>query len=290
MRAELLAAVATLALGGSMRAQAPAGARLLAARAVEPTVAIKAWNPAGSIRFVGWDRDSLVVRGVLGPAERFRLDGDGAALKLRVEGPRSDEDAPPSRLVVYVPRRSTVSVKTVSADIIADAVGGWFFTVSGSMRLSGHAGSIEAESMSGNIQLDVSVAWIKARTGAGRLQLRGEPESVDASTISGPLTIATSSLIRGEFSSVSGDIHYAGAPPPAAIVEFSDHSGAVELLLPERASAALDLSTIEGGIENGFSSVRPTGWTPRSMKLDLGTGEARLTVRTFRGPIRLRQE
>jgi DUF4097 and DUF4098 domain-containing protein YvlB len=291
MRAEaLMAAIAALGLAGKLPAQAPAGARRLAARAVEPTVAVKAWNPAGSIRFVGWDKDSLVVRGGLGHAARLMLDGSGAAVKLRVEGHGSSQDAPPSHLVVYVPRRGTVSAKTVTGDIVADAVGGWFYTVSGSMWLSGHATSIEAESMSGGLDIDVSAAWIKARTGAGRLLLRGEPQSVDASTITGALSIATSSLLRGEFASVSGDIDYIGTPAPGAIVEFSDHSGAVELGLPADASAALALSTIAGHIENGFPGIRPTGWTPRSMTLDLGRGEARVTVRTFRGPIRLRQE
>jgi Putative adhesin len=289
MRAELpLAGVAALALGGKLCAQAPADAQLLAARAVEPTVAIKAWNPAGSMRFVSWDKDSVVVRGVLAPAERLMLDGSGSAMKLRVEGPASDQEAA-SHLVAYVPRRSTVSVKTVSADIVADGVSGWFFTVSGSMRLSGHATSIEAESISGSLDLDVTTAWIKARTGAGGLRLRGEPQSVDASTISGALSIATSSLLRGEFSSVSGDIQYAGTPAPAAIVEFSDHSGSVDLSLPRDASAALTLSTIAGRIENGLPSVRTTGWTPTSMRFELGRGEAQLMVRTFRGPIRLRQ-
>ena len=291
MRAELLlAGVAALALHGELPAQSSPGVRLLGARAVEPTIAIKAWNPAGSTRFVGWNKDSVVVRGVLGRAERFTLDHEGAAMKLRVEGQRPDQDAPPSDLVAYVPRRSMVSVKTVSGDIIADAVSGWFFTVSGSMRLSGQATSIEAESMSGSLDLDVSAAWIKARTGTGHVLLRGEPQSVDASTISGTLSIATSSLLRGEFSSVSGDIHYAATPAPAAIVELSNHAGAVELLLPPDASATLTLSSVTGRIENGFPNARPTAWTPRSVTIGLGRGEAQFTVRTFKGPIRLRSQ
>jgi len=43
-------------------------------------------------------------------------------------------------------------------------------------------------------------------------------------------------------------------------------------------------------IENGFTRVRPTSSTPRSMRISLGRGEAQVTVRTFKGPIRLRSQ
>src|SRR5262249_9801410 len=129
-----------------------------------------------------------------------------------------------SDLVVYVPRTCTASVKTVSGDITADQVGGWFYTVSGNLRLSGRVRSIEAESMTGSLDLDVAGLWVKARTGSGHLLLRGEPETADLSTISGTLSVATSSVLRGQFASVTGDIHYAAAPARSAIVDMSDHS------------------------------------------------------------------
>jgi hypothetical protein len=287
MRGEAgLLAVMGLAMTGPVMAQAPAG-KLLGARAVEPTIAIKAWNPLGSIRFIGWDKDSVVVRGTIGRTMQFMMSLGTGAMKLGAEGHWSDGKATPSEIVAWVPTRSTVSVKTVSADITADAVGGWFFTVSGNLRLSGRATSIEAESMNGSLDLDVSSLWVKARTGSGHLLLRGEPETADLSSISGTLSIATSSVLRGQFASVTGDIHYAAAPAPSAIVELSDHSGSVELMLPVNASADLALSSIEGPIENGLAGARPASSPSRSMNLRLGRGGAQLTVRTFKGPIRL---
>jgi putative adhesin len=283
----LLLAAATAVAGAKAFAQTPAEGRLLGARAVEPTIAIKAWNPLGSIRLIGWSKDSVVVRGTVGPNMRFLLSQDGAAMKLIVEGHGSDGSATRSDIVAYVPRLSTVSVKTVSADITADAVGGWFYTVSGNLRLSGHARSIEAESMNGSLDIDVASLWVKARTGSGHLLLRGKPETADLSTISGTLSIATSSVLRGQFASVTGDIHYAATPAPSAIIELSDHSGGVELMLPADASAAVALSSVTGSIENGFPRARAVAAAARSMKLSLGRGEAQLTVRTFKGPIRL---
>jgi hypothetical protein len=268
---------------------------VLGARHVLPTVNIKAWNPTGSIRFVGWDKDSVVVRGRVGRGVQFMLSGENegmklGGIKLGVDGQWTDPNASPSDFVVYMPRHGTVSIKTVSADISGDGIGGWFYTVSGSIRLSGQATSVEAETMNGSLDMNVSTPWIKARAGAGNLLLRGQPQDVDASTIGGTLSIATSTVLRGQFSTVTGDIHFVGEPAPRAILEFSSHSGAVDLLLPKDASALLALSSIAGPIENGFTLIRPTALTPQSMRLSLGHGDAQVTVRTFKGPIRLRAQ
>jgi hypothetical protein len=284
-------AVLALAIGASAPAQGPVDGRLLAARAVHPTVAIKAWNSAGSIRFVGWDKDSLVVRGTVGRHVRFRLSQAGDAMKLIAEQERDipGGGASPSDLVVWVPRQSALSVKTVSADITADGVGGWFYSVSGNLRLSGSARSIEAESMTGNLDLDVASLWVRGRAGSGSLDLRGATESADLSTVSGDVRVATSSLLRAQVASVTGNIRFSAAPAAAAIVDVSDHSGSVEVVLPDTASAELALTSIAGTIENGLTGASAAAAPSRSLNFRLGQGGARLIVRTFTGPIRLRR-
>jgi hypothetical protein len=269
--------------------------KLLGARRTSPTVNIKAWNPAGSIRFVGWDKDSVVMRGTIGGnvEPEFAGEGDGmklGSMKVGITGHWNDGAAAPSDLVVYMPRHGRVSVRTVTADITGEGVSGYFYTVGGNVRLTGQATSVEVETMNGSLDLNVSTPWIKARAGDGSLLLRGQPQDVDASTVGGTLSIATSTVLRGQFSSVAGDIHFVGDPPPRAILEFSSHSGAIDLLLPQDASALLALSSIAGPIQNGFARIRPSALTPQSMRLNLGRGEAQMTVRTFKGPIRLRAQ
>ena len=287
---KLVVAVALL-WGHQLHGQRSSGeGKLLGARRASPTVNIKAWNPNGSIRFVGWDKDSVVMRGSVGANVTPEFAGDGAGMKLGITGHWNDGAAAPSHLVVYMPRHGRVSIRTVSADISGEDVSGYFYTVSGDIRLSGQATSVEAETMNGNLDLNVSTAWIKARAGDGNLLLRGQPQDVDASTVGGTLSIATSTVLRGQFSTVAGDIHFVGDPSPRAILEFSSHNGAVDLLLPQDASALLALSSISGPIQNGFARIRPTALTPLSMRLNLGRGEAQMTVRTFKGPIRLRAQ
>jgi hypothetical protein len=155
--------------------------------------------------------------------------------------------------------------------------------------MSGSATYVEAESMKGNLDLNANVPWLRAKTGEGHLLLRGRPQDVDASTITGTLDIATATIMRGQFTSVSGDIHYAGAPPSGAILEFSNHGGGVDLLLPATASGVFALSSISGIIENSLPGVRPAA-APRAMRVTLGRGDASITVRTFKGAIRLRPQ
>lgn len=279
--------LAALALVSPAAAQLPADRPLLGKRAASPTVNIKASNPEGTIRFIGWDKDTVMVRGSGSRRVTFLLDGGPLGMKMTVDE-RVAGAAGRSDIVAWVPRRAMVSVRTVTADISSENVGGWYYSVSGNIRLSGQGTSYEVESMNGNLDLDVSTPWIKARSGSGHLLLRGAAQDVDASTVSGTLSIASAAVLRGQFASVSGDIHYATAPASGAIFEFSNHSGAVDLLFPPDVSASLLLSSISGPIENGFTRVRPVASTAQSMKITLGRGEAQVTVRTFKGPVRVR--
>jgi hypothetical protein len=293
LKAALLAVLGVAAAGAQSADELP----VLSARRVSPTFALNMWNAAGHVKLIAWDRDSVVITGRVDRTQKYIFSGDanGAKLgilngaKLVVEPQRPNEDPKPSDFVIWLPRRGKMMVRTVTADIEATGLSGEFHTISGAIRLAGTATSIEAESMSGNLDLDTNVPWLRARTGEGHLLLRGTPQDVDASTISGTLDIATTTVLRGQFSSVSGDIHYAGAPPSGAILEFSNHGGSVDLLLPSTTSGVFALSTVSGAIENSLPSVRPAA-SPRAMRVTLGRGDASVTVRTFRGPIRLRSQ
>ena len=261
--------------------------KLLAARAAAPDVGIKIFVPSGSVRLVAWDRDSIELRGRVASSGKLFFGGNRTGYKFGIEPRRPGGPDAPGDLVVYVPRRAELSVKGVDASITAAGVGGWFYTVSGAIQLSGDAAHVEAESIRGDISLDVSAMQVKARTGRGHMVIRGSPEDVDASTVGGPLDIRTSTILRGRFGSVTGDIRYAAAPAPGGVFEFSNHAGTVDVLLPRATSTSLQLSSVTGTIQNGFSQVRPVSAGPHDLTVRLGAGEAHITVRSFKGAIRL---
>ena len=285
-RSHAIAILIGAAASGSASAQLP----VLRARALDATAAVKVFNPAGSIRLVGWNRDSIVVRGRVARGAHFFFGGSSQGVKLGIEDPANGGDSRSSDLVIYLPRRSQMSIKSASANIAGTDVSGWFYSVSGSIQLAGSATSIEAETMNGSIDLAVAVPWVRARTGDGTLTLRGAAEDVDLSTIAGTLNFVSSSVRRGRLSSVTGDIRVLGAPSGGVLLELSNHEGAVDLRLPRSVSGVFDLSTISGTIENGFTEARPAAISTtrnRTLRVLLGDGGARVTVRTFKGPIRL---
>jgi hypothetical protein len=264
---------------------------VLRAHALEPTAAVHVFAPAGAVRLVGWDRDSIVVRGRVAPGEQFFFGGSARGVKLGIEERVDGRDARPCTLVVYVPRGTRLSVKTASASITGTDVSGWFGAVSGAVRLTGTATSIEAETMDGRLDLDVIVPWVRARTGDGALSLRGAAADADASTVAGTLDVDVPGVRRGRFASVTGDVRLRGAPVRDAILELSNHAGAIDLLLPGGAAGVFDLSTVAGAIENRYTPVQPVAdraGRGRTLHLELGGGGGHVTARTFRGPFRLR--
>jgi putative adhesin len=291
MRAELCIVSLVICCAASAAAQrTPADGPIIGRRAVLPTLQVKVWNSAGTVRLVGWDKDSIVMRGRVPKSRHTLFTGTDSAMKVGVEPKWGDTDTARADLVIYLPRRATVSAKSIIGDIIASDVSGWFYSVSGNIRIAGSVSSATVESMSGNLDLAVATPWIKAQTGNGHLLLRGAAQDADLSTVSGTLSIASSAVLRGQFSSVSGEIQYAATPAPTGIFEFSNHSGGVDLLLPASTSASLALSSISGAIANGFTRVRPVATAPHAVRITLGNGEAQVTVRTFKGIIRLRPE
>jgi hypothetical protein len=272
--------------GGGARAKDP----LLTARHFNAGASIKIFNPAGAVRLVGWDLDSLEVRGTVFPRRQYFFGGDDNGAKLGVDEVRAGEPAAHGDLTIYLPKGTTVGVKTVNGDITAADVSGWFYAIAGRVSVSGVAKTIEIEAMRGDVTLNVTVPWLHARGGTGRMVVGGVLQDVDVSTISGPLDIAAGEIVRGQFASVSGDIHFAGAPAAGAILDFSNHGGAVDLAVPRTATGTFALSTVSGTIANGFAPVSPASQSPRALRFTLGRGGPDVTVRTFKGAIRVRPQ
>jgi len=293
-RGRRAAVVAACALAcGAAAAGAQRGPAVLRAQHLSATAPIKVFVPTGRLTLVTWDAESIQVLGTVGRGERLYLAGDARGVKVGIMDHADGTPVSASALTLMVPRRSQVSVKAVSAAIDAHDVSGWFYTVSGPIRLTGTASSVDVESMAGDVALDVTAPWVRARTGGGRLAIAGAPEDLDAATVRGRLDVQHAAVVRGRFASVDGDIRFDGAPPAGAVYDFSNHAGGVALVLPDSASALMDLSTIVGSIANGFTQVRPAAGPSGAggaLHLRLGSGAARVTVRTFKGTITLARQ
>ncbi|HXB25730.1 MAG TPA: DUF4097 family beta strand repeat-containing protein [Gemmatimonadaceae bacterium] len=256
-------------------------------QALTPGAGVKIFVPAGRVHLVGWDKDTVVVRGTVARGSTFYYGALHGGVKVSV-----DPDSGSATLDVYVPRSSLVSIKAVSADIEATDVSGWFYGVSSRIHLGGAVRDLEAESISGEVNIAVTAPWVRARTGQGRLTLGGQVGDLTASTVSGAIEVASTGLERARVSTVNGDVRFAGDAGQQGLVDIDDYAGAVDLTLTPTLGGECDVTTVLGTIVSDIPAVRPVvGASGRGQQLSLvvGHGSARINVRTFKGNVRVRR-
>jgi hypothetical protein len=256
-------------------------------QALAPGAGVKVFLPVGDVRLIGWDKDTLVVRGTIAAGSQFYFAGLSSGVKLGVD---QGADSAAARLEIYVPKTSLVSIKTVSAGIDAVDVSGWFYGVTGRIHIAGVARSVEAETIGGDLTIAATAPWVRARTGSGHLMVGGAAEDVSATSVGGTIELTAVGVQRGRVSAVTGAVRFAGDPGTEGIVDVDSYAGSVDIGLRPTVGGTCDVTTVAGTITSDFPSVRPvSGSSGRGQQLALaiGRGHARITVRTLRGDVRV---
>lgn len=281
--AAVLFAAAPLAL----HAQATIDRRLPAER----DVALRVFNLTGSVRVIGWDRDSVAVTGTLGRGVRLVMGGTRRAIKLSPDGTDDPELAPPSVLEVRVPRTARVWVKTATAPIDVEGVRGGLDlnTVSGRVTVAGSPRELRVESMDGDVTVTGAPAWARLETAAGAVTLRGGGGNVGLVSVSGALTVAGGTVERARLETVTGAVTFAAAMEPGGSYDVETHAGRVELHLPAALGVDLEAVTLHGTIDGPAVPAAARRGDGRRVSLVTGDASARVAVRTFKGPIHLRR-
>ena len=144
--------------------------------------------------------------------------------------------------------------------------------------------------MRGDISVSGRPRWLRAKSGTGKVVFDGSVQDVALSSISGSIRSSTR-FERGRFESVSGDIYLEGPLARGATAEVDNHRGAVTMRLAHDASAAFTVFTVSGRILNELSADRPrqSNRTGAELSFSRADAAARVTVRTFAGPVALRR-
>ena len=257
--------------------------------------ALRVANMVGSVVVHGWDKDTLLVRGTLDAGDRLFVGGAYKGAKILVE-PANDRDPKPTRLEIWVPARIHLWVKTATASIdVSDVAGGLdLYVVSGTIDVTGNPHELNAEAIDGDIRITGSPSWIRAKSATGAITFQGSSPDAGLSTVSGPIKVVGGSGLfeRTKIETVTGNISFAGRLDRSGAFDFDTHSGNVDIALPDKTSASFTIVTIAGSITNSLSGTRPTpGRFGRGAELtaEEGGGGAKLSVRTFKGPVTLRR-
>ena len=183
----VMALVAVATLAAPLHAQR----KLHTAYAATPDVSVRLFASVGTVQVVGWDKDSVVVSGVVASGSQVSLGTPGIAptrgLKLFVESP-TEQGVREGSLTVRVPRGARVWLKTGSSNVtVSEVTGGLDVNVvGGSITIHGSPRELRAESMDGAVTIDGSPSWMRVKTATGDIALRGG-EDIGASTISGTI-------------------------------------------------------------------------------------------------------
>lgn len=267
-------------------------AQLRRGMAVDSNVVIKIWNPSGSLKLVAWDRDSLHVEGTGPKWASFFFGGNRGSVKFGIEEDAPKGEFPRVAMVVYLPRGSRVSAKTVDASMEVDNVSGFYNTVSGSLRVTGTLRELQVESLRGTIDVDARAPWIRVMGGEGDATIRGAIEDLAASTVAGRLTVEVSNTSRTRLETMTGDLHARVAVEPNGSLELDSHAGTVDVQFAPNARVDIDASSVAGEIRNQLDRRVPLpgrGGKGSSLSIATDPAGARVVIRTYKGAIVLRR-
>lgn len=235
---------------------------------------------------------------------------------------RGREGAPSGMLTITVPPSSRLEINCISGGVTVTGATDRLdiTTMNGSIRLLNGSGRTALETVAGTVTVvDYKGASLSINAVAGVVSLenvdvegRLEAESINAGVRMRGVRAAAVSA-----SSVNSTVDFAGSLDPDGNYSFESHNGGITLTLPSNTSAKVRVSTVMGDFETELKGALSSGSrqapmappaTPRPGKgrttpptppvpgfmeesdftVTYGKGEARVSVESFNGPIRIK--
>lgn len=273
------------------------------AKPLSATGTVEISNIRGTISVTGWDRNMVAVTGSLGAGTRLVFESSGNRMVVRAErsnestgwfGVRGSGPKEDTRLQVHVPKRAALELESVSADIevsgIAESDRIKVESVSGDVQIQASVADLVASSVSGDLNFQGRVQRARADTVSGDFRLRDVQETLNIETVSGDARIVDSSLAQIDAGSVSGDLEFDVELLGNARVAIETMSGEVTLILPSGLNASVNAESFSGSLRSDFQlDISDQKGPGSTMRGKLGSGDARIRMESFSGDIRLRK-
>jgi hypothetical protein len=207
---------------------------------------------------------------------------------------------------IEVPAETEVHATTGSGGVDVNGIGGPITLVAGSgeVRIAGVQHDVRATAGAGNISIAGVEGDVDASTGSGKIEIAGVKGEVRAHAHSGEIDIAgpggpvtvSGSSGNVELSGVaqdtrvetsSGTITVNGNPTGHSYWELHSSSGAVTLNVPADASFHFLAHSGSGTISSDIPMMAEESSSKHDLRAHLGSGDARVEIRTSSGNIRL---
>ena len=294
-RASLISLLAVAVL-----ATAPAGAGDTVTRSLsvgsEPEVRVI--NARGDIIVVGEGRGEIRVKAKLvDSVERLSVEerGDQVIVEMVYKDKRSGGwGSSGSKVYVVVPTDTNLRAEGVSSDIAVEGVEGELFlrTVSGDIAAESFGGKLKAGTTSGDVEVlgHHRPAWNGLESVSGDIVVTGLAGELRATTVSGDIEATNCEFERVRASVTSGSIEMVNAFTVNADFDAEAVSGDVELHMPSGWGGRVDVSTLNGSIDNCFGpeAKRVSRYGPgRVLNFEHGNGAGRIEIETVNGDVEI---
>jgi len=272
-------------------------------RAAVPKGAVSIENDFGSITVRAWERNEVLVKGMLAAgAAGLSFEGEKAKTSISVEVPEQwlhaagEDAAVRSTLEVFVPVGAKLSLESVNAPIVVSGVAGTVEvrTVNGSVRIDAPASEVEVETMTGTVDVRARAAPMSIHSISGAVRLEGATGEVKVETVSGNVTVKGAEISALEVETTTGEVEVHGSLARRGEIGIETFSSPVSLFLPVTAKATFDLQTFAGEIHSRFCAGTPLsrrGFEPfRRLQCSTGSEEFEISVRTHDADITISTE
>lgn len=260
-----------------------------------PDGSVEITSISGSAIILGWDRNEIEIRGTLGRGvEELAVEQRGNRTEIQVVVKHRGRYNSQADLEIKVPRRSSIDLETVSAEMTVTEVEGEMDieTISGMAHIEGNPRTLKLESVSGSLDVRGEIAEVDIETVSGNVILNGSFRQLEVSAVSGRIAVETDVIRHGDLEGVSGEIKLRGDLAAGGSLEVSTHSGSVILSLPSTISAEFDVSTYSGQIDNDFGpeARQIDRYNPaKELRFSHGGDAGRIEIDSFSGNVELRR-
>ncbi|MBA3885849.1 MAG: hypothetical protein H0X67_08960 [Acidobacteria bacterium] len=271
------AAAARTAPDSDQTVPAPKGARL------------RLNNNAGEIIVRGWDRAEVRVQARHSSSTNVRVRSTPAAISISASASRGMPGGVDYE--ISVPRwmpvdlggmGAYIQVDDLDADVRAE-------TLHGDVVLRGVSGAIVASSVQGEVSIERARGRIEANAVTRGVTISDATGDIVVESVSGGVRLSAIRSRNVDVSGISGGITFSGEFAADGSYRFMSHSGGITIVTP-----SLDATLTVRGYSGGFVSAFPGEQvgTPRRGQAAthvIGTGQARVTLETFSGSVRIRR-
>lgn len=160
-------------------------------------------------------------------------------------------------------------------------------TVSGNIVASGFDGGSKVKTVSGDVTLSELGGTVDVKTVSGDVDAKHVGEELKLKSVSGDLSVVDGSCRRVDAKAVSGDVLLDLDLDPTGSYDVTTVSGAVSLRAKGELNLTVDAKSISGAFMSDFGGEWYREPGRRSLHHTIGTGGARLWVKTVSGDLRL---